>query len=269
VQIRLGYELTYDCPQPTPMMLVLNIHYSRVSDIVMPDHMTVSPSIPMRAYRDGFGNWCTRIVAPAGRVRISAAGVVNDSGRPESRVPNAIQHPVEDLPDDTLVYLIGSRYCETDLLSQAAWDLFGTTPLGWARVQAICDYVHHHITFDYQRARPTRTAFEAFNERVGVCRDYAHLGLAFCRCMNIPARYCTGYLGDIGVPPSADPMDFSGWFEAFLGGRWHTFDPRNNIPRIGRVLIGMGRDATDVPISNTFGPNTLSSFKVFTDEVIA
>ncbi len=208
-------------------------------------------------------------MAPAGRVRISASAVVNNSGKPDVQAFNASQHPVEELPDDALVYLLGSRYCETDLLSQAAWDLFGGAPLGWARVQAICDFVHRHIAFDYQRARPTRTAFEAFNERVGVCRDYAHLGLAFCRCMNIPARYCTGYLGDIGVPPSADPMDFSGWFEAFIGGRWYTFDPRNNIPRIGRVLIGTGRDATDVPISNTFGPNTLSSFKVFTDEVIA
>ena len=267
MQISLGYELIYDCPQPTPMLLSLNIHYSRASDIIVPDHMMVSPSVPIRAYRDGFGNWCTRLVAPAGHVRIATKALIYDTGRPDPQAWGAVQHPVDELPEETIVYLMGSRYCETDLLSQAAWDLFGSTEPGWGRVQAICDYVHNHIRFDYQQARSTRTAYDGFNERVGVCRDYAHLGVAFCRCMNIPARYCTGYLGDIGVPPSADPMDFAGWFEAFLGGRWYTFDPRNNIPRIGRVLIAHGRDATDVAISNTFGPNALASFKVFTDEV--
>jgi len=181
--------------------------------------------------------------------------------------PWAPQHAVEDLPAETIVYLLGSRYCETDRLSDIAWSLFGNGPTGWRRVQAICDYVHNHIIFGYQFARPTKTAWEAFNEGNGVCRDFAHLGIALCRCLNIPARYCTGYLGDIGVPPVDAPMDFAGWFEAYLGGRWYTFDPRNNTPRIGRVLIGQGRDAADVPITHTFGPNTLVSFKVITDEI--
>ena len=174
---------------------------------------------------------------------------------------------MDELPDETLLFLLGSRYCETDLLSQAAWDLFGQLPAGWYRVQAICDFVHRHIAFGYEHARATKTACEAFRERTGVCRDYTHLAIAFCRCMNIPARYCTGYLGDIGVPPNYSPMDFAAWFEAYLDGRWYTFDPRNNIPRIGRILIARGRDAADAAISSTFGPNTLKSFKVRTDEV--
>jgi transglutaminase-like putative cysteine protease len=229
--------------------------------------LITDPSVPLSAYRDGFGNWCTRLVAPPGRIRLSTNAVVRDSGEPDVVVPDARQHPVEDLPEESLVYLLGSRYCETDRLSDMAWSMFGTTPPGWARVQAICDFVHRHIVFGYPHARPTKTAWEAFNEGNGVCRDYAHLAIAFCRCLNIPARYCTGYLGDIGVPPSPDPMDFSAWFEVFLGGRWYTFDARNNVPRIGRVLIARGRDASDVAISSTFGPNTLASFKVWTDEV--
>ncbi|MBK8209482.1 MAG: transglutaminase family protein [Rhodospirillales bacterium] len=265
--IRLGYELIYDCPQPTPMILTLNIHYTRVSDLAVPDHLITDPSIPLVGYRDGFGNWCTRIVAPAGRIRLFTDSIIRDSGQPDVVVPNAVQHLIQDLPEESLVYLLGSRYCETDRLSEAAWSLFGSAPLGWGRVQAICDFVHRHIVFGYEHARATKTAMEAFNEGKGVCRDYAHLAIAFCRCLNIPARYCTGYLGDIGVPPSADPMDFSAWFEVFLGGRWYTFDARNNTPRIGRVLIARGRDASDVAISSTFGPNTLAGFKVWTDEV--
>lgn len=202
-------------------------------------------------------------------MRIATTAVVNDTGLPDPVVASAQQHAVQDLPDDVLVFLLGSRYCETDLLSETAWHLFKDAPLGWGRVQAICDFVHNHIVFNYANARPTRTAWEAFNERTGVCRDFAHLAVALCRCMNIPARYCTGYLGDIGVPPPYGPMDFAGWFEAYLGGAWHTFDPRNNLPRIGRVLMARGRDAVDVPISNTFGPNTLVNFQVFTDEVSA
>ena len=267
MHIRIGYELIYDCPQPTPMILTLNVHYTRVSDLVAPDHLITDPSVPLAAYRDGFGNWCTRIVAPSGRIRLFTDAVVRDSGQPDVVVPDALQHVVQDLPEESLVYLLGSRYCETDRLSDTAWSLFGTAPLGWARVQAICDFVHRHIVFGYEHARPTKTAAEVFNEGKGVCRDYAHLAIAFCRCLNIPARYCTGYLGDIGVPPSADPMDFSAWFEVFLGGHWYTFDARNNIPRIGRVLIARGRDASDVAISSTFGPNTLAGFKVWTDEV--
>ena len=267
MQIRLGYELIYDCPQPTPMILTLNIHFTRVSDIVVPDHLVTSPSIPITGYRDGFGNWCSRILAPPGQIRLSTDAIVNDTGRPDEVAAAAQQIPVQNLPEETLLFLLGSRYCETDRLSEAAWDLFGNSPPGWARVQAICDFVHNHIVFGYEHARSTKTAWDVFNERKGVCRDYAHLAVAFCRCMNFPARYCTGYLGDIGVPPSQDPMDFSAWFEVYLGGRWYTFDARNNVPRIGRVLIARGRDAADVAISSTFGPNTLKSFKVWTDEV--
>ena len=267
MQIRVGYELVYAFPQPTPIILALNIHYSRAADIVRPDHMISSPSIPVVSHRDIFGNWCNRVVAPQGRLRLSACGVVNDTGAPDVVSPLAEQHAIQALPEEALMFLLGSRYCETDLLSETAWKLFGGAPTGWGRVQAICDFVHRHITFDYAHARSTKTAWEVFNERKGVCRDYAHLAVTFCRCMNIPARYCTGYLGDIGVPPPYGPMDFAGWFEAYLGGTWHTFDPRNNVPRIGRVLIARGRDATDVAIATTFGPNTLESFRVWTDEV--
>ncbi|MEN8261370.1 MAG: transglutaminase family protein [Pseudomonadota bacterium] len=267
MQIRLGYQMIYECPQPTPMILTVNIHFSRVSDLVIADHIITSPPTPITAYRDGFGNWCSRIVAPPGDNRISTDALINDSGLPDAVAPSAPQHPVEDLPAETLMFLVGSRYCETDRLSETAWALFGQTSPGWPRVQAICDFVHGHLTFGYQYARATKTALEAFNERTGVCRDYTHLAVTFCRCMNIPARYCTGYLGDIGVPASPDPMDFSAWFEAYLGGRWHTFDPRNKIPRVGRVLIAQGRDAADVSISNAFGPNVLKSFKVWAGEV--
>lgn len=267
MKIRVGYELIYDFPQPTPMVMVLGIHFTRASDIVVPDHLLTSPAVPITPYRDGFGNWCSRIVAPAGRVRLWGDGIVKDSGLPDVADPLAAQHAVEDLPAETLVFLLGSRYCETDRLTEAAWKLFGTSPLGWGRVQAICDFAYRHIVFGYEHARPTKTAWETFNEGNGVCRDYAHLAIALCRAMNIPARYCTGYLGDIGMPPPYAPMDFAGWFEAYLGGRWYTFDPRNNAPRIGRVLIAHGRDAADVPIAHTFGPNTLVGFKVWTHEV--
>ena len=266
MKIRVGYELVYDFPQATPMIMVLGVHFTRASDVITPDHLTVTPSVPVTPYRDGFGNWCSRIVAPAGRVHLRADGLVRDSGLPDVSAPSARQHGVEDLPAETLVYLLGSRYCETDQLSDTAWKLFETTKSGWARVQAICDFVHNHISFGYEHARSTKTAFDVFTEGKGVCRDFAHLAVAFCRCMNIPARYCTGYLGDIGVPPPDAPMDFAGWFEAYLDGRWYTFDPRNNVPRIGRVLVAQGRDASDVPITLTFGPNTLVSFKVWTDE---
>jgi len=267
MQIRLGYELVYDCPQPTPMLLMLNIHHSRVADIVMPDHLVTSPSLTVRGYRDAFGNWCSRIVAPTGRTQLSATAIVNDDGEPDRVTIDAHQHPVPDLPDDALVFLLASRYCETDRLADIAWSLFGKTPAGWRRVQAVCDYVHQHITFGYEHARASRTAWEAFCDRTGVCRDYAHLAVALCRCLNIPARYCTGYLGDIGVPASDAPMDFAAWFEAYVGGEWHVFDARNNVPRIGRVLIARGRDAADVAITTTFGPNTLHSFTVITDEI--
>ena len=267
MDIRVGYELVYECPQPMPMILTLNIHYSRASDIVAPDLLTTSPSVPIAAYRDSFGNWCSRIVAPAGQIRLSSTAVVRDSGLPEIIVRDAPQHRVQDLPEETLLFLLGSRYCETDRLSDIAWNLFGHLPEGSARVQGVCDFVHNHIQFGYQHARATKSAWEVYHERVGVCRDYAHLAIAFCRCLNIPARYCTGYLGDIGVPPVNLPMDFSGWFEAYIGSSWYTFDARHNVPRIGRVLIARGRDAADVAISMTFGQAQLTGFRVWTDEV--
>ncbi|WP_370071015.1 transglutaminase family protein [Mycobacterium sp. MAA66] len=229
----------------------------------------IDPPVAIESYRDSFGNWCTRIVAGKGRTRIWADAFVNDTGNPDPISPQAQQIPVPDLPEETLIFLLGSRYCETDRLSEVAWDLFDQVPTGWGRVQAICDYVHGHITFGYEHARMTRTALEAFYDGTGVCRDFTHLAVALCRCMNIPARYCTGYLGDIGVPAVDDPMDFSAWFEVFLGGQWHTFDARHNTPRIGRVLIARGRDAADVALANTFGPAELAGFRVWTDEVPA
>ena len=233
---------------------------------MIPDRLITDPFVPITSYRDSFGNLCTRVLAPAGRFVLTADGRINDSGQPDEMLFAAGQDTVQDLPEETLTFLLGSRYCDTDLLSETAWQLFEATPPGYARVQAICNFVHGHIAFDYQNARATRTAAEAFHDKTGVCRDYAHLAVAFCRCMNIPARYCTGYLSDIGTPPP-HIGDFAAWFEAWIGGRWHTFDPRNLAPRIGRVLMARGRDAADVAIATTFGPNTLDSFRVWTDEV--
>jgi len=269
VQLRTGYELIYSFPQPTPIILVVNIHHSRVSDLVVPDRLTTEPAILITGYHDAFGNWCNRGLAPAGRLRLTTDAVINDSNRPDEIISGAGQDSVQDLPEDTLVFLLGSRYCETDLLSHTAWQLFGGTPPGYPRVQAICDFVHNHIAFNYQNARATRSAVEVFQERTGVCRDYVHLAMAFCRCMNIPARYCTGYLSDLGTSPPFCVGDFAAWFEAWLGGRWQIFDPRNNVPRRGRILMARGRDACDVAITTTFGPNTLESFRVWTDEIPA
>src|SRR5687768_13545913 len=267
MRIRIGYDFVYECPQPTPMILTLHVHDSRSNDIVVPDELRTEPAVPVMTYHDGFGNRCSRLVAPAGGIRLMADGIVHDTGLPDRVVPDARQHPVEDLPSDTLVFLLPSRYCETDLMLDLAWKRFANTPPGWARVQAICDFAHEHVVFGYQHARATRTAKEAHAEKIGVCRDYTHLAVTLCRCMNIPARYCTGYLGDIGVPLDPSPMDFSAWFEVYLGGRWYTFDARHNKPRIGRILIARGRDAADVPISTTFGPNKLRQFTVVTDEL--
>jgi len=267
MRIRVGYDLAFDCPEVTPMVLMVTIHYTRASDLVAPDHMVMEPSLPVATYRDGFGNWCTRLVAPRGRLRMSARAVLGDSGEPDRQAAAVCQTAVADLPHDALVFLLGSRYCETDRLADAAWSLFGRGPTGVERVRAICDFVHQHITFGYQDARSTRTALEALNERKGVCRDFAHLAIAFCRCLNIPARYCTGYLGDIGVSPDPAPMDFAAWFEAYIGGDWYTFDARNNQPRIGRVLIARGRDAADVPICNAFGTAALVDFSVCAEKI--
>ena len=267
MRIRVGYELIYESPQPTPMVLLVNIHSERSADLIQPDVVSTDPWLPLTSYFDLFGNWCTRMVAPVGRTVITADAIVRDSGLADPVPWNAPQHEVQDLPNEVLVYLLGSRYCETDRLTPIAWQLFGHLAPGYGRVQAILDFVHERIRFDYQTARPTKTAWDAYTEREGVCRDFAHLAIAFCRCMNIPARYTTGYLGDIGVPASRDPMDFSGWLEVYLGGAWHTADARHNKPRIGRIVMARGRDATDVAITTTFGPAALVGFRVWTDEV--
>jgi transglutaminase-like putative cysteine protease len=267
MKLRVGYELKYAFPQPTPAILMLNIHFSRVAGLAAPDNVIVSPAVPISGYRDGFGNWCCRIVAPKGKVIISGNAIVTDTGKPDAVVPNAAQVPVEALPEEALVFLLASRFCDSDQLLDLAWKLFGRAKPGWGRVQAICDFVHKHIEFGYAHASVSRTASQAYADKRGVCRDYAHLAVAFCRALNIPARYCTGYLGDVGTPPPYPPGDFAAWFEAYIGGEWYTFDPRNNVPRIGRVLIARGRDAADVAMTTTFGPNTLEGFKVWTDEV--
>jgi transglutaminase-like putative cysteine protease len=269
MRIRLGYELSYDFAVPTPMIVLLNVHYSRVASLETPDHIITTPPVPIHGYRDSFGNWCNRLIAPAGLFKLSSDSVIVDNGLPDPVDVGAVQHKVEDLPADTLQFLLGSRYCETDALSDEAWRLFSATKPGWARVQAVCDFVHQHIAFGYEHSRPTRTAAEAYVEKRGVCRDYAHLAVTFCRCLNIPTRYCTGYISDIGTPPPYGPGDFAAWMEVYLGGRWHVFDPRNNARRIGRVLIAQGRDAADVPLTHTFGPNRLSGFTVWTDELPA
>jgi transglutaminase-like putative cysteine protease len=268
MRIRAGYEITYECPQPTPMLLLLNVHPSRHGDLETLDLLRTDRGIPIGQYHDTFGNLCSRVVLPAGRTVLSADFVVRDSGEPDPVTPDAIQHAVEDLPDEAMVFLLASRYCETEHLLTLAWRLFGDIAPGWARAQAIVSYAHQRITFGYEHARPTKTAFEAHEEQTGVCRDYAHLAITLCRCMNIPARYCTGYMGDIGVPVVGE-MDFSAWFEVYLGGAWRVLDARHDRPRVGRILMARGRDATDAAIVTSFGPNTLTGFKVIADEIPA
>ena len=267
MKLRVGYELQYFFPQPTPVIMMLNVHRTRAADLDKPDLIVLDPPVQISRYQDSFGNWCSRILAPTGAMRISSDTVVNDTGLSDRIASEAGQMPVQELPEDALVFLIASRYCDSDRLLDLAWTLFGNSGSGWARVQAICDFVHARIAFGYEHARVTRTASQAYEEGRGVCRDYAHLAIAFCRALNIPARYCSGYLGDVGTPRPYPPGDFAAWFEAYLGGQWHTFDPRNNVPRIGRVLMACGRDAADVAITTTFGPNSLNGFRVWTDEV--
>lgn len=269
MHIRVGFEISFHFSQPTAMLALLNVHPSRASTILTRECFTVDPFTSVTEFVDSFGNRCSRLFAPAGRVTLRNDTTVEDCGKPDPQMWNAVQHSVQDLPDEVLIFLLASRYCEVDSeLKNLAGNLFTSTPPGWHRVQSICNFVFQHLNFDYQQARANRTAFEAFRERTGVCRDYTHLAMTLCRCMNIPARYCTGYLGDIGVPPSADPMDFSAWFEAYVGGKWYAFDPRNNTPRIGRVLMSRGRDAADAALTTTFGVNQLESFKVWANEVL-
>jgi transglutaminase-like putative cysteine protease len=268
MKIRCGFDIAFELPQPAPMILMLSVHPGRLPDLLSPQNFIFSPDVAHREYRDSFGNICMRVLAPAGRFGVRTDFLIRDSGQPDEYAPAAAQHPVEALPDDVLVYLLGSRYCDTEHLIDTAWKEFGSVPKGWPLVQAIVDYVHQRIAFGYENACATRTAFGGYTERVGVCRDFAHLAITLCRCMNIPARYCTGYLGDIGVPKDPAPMDFSAWFEVYLGGRWYAFDARHNRPRIGRIVMARGRDATDVALTTVFGPNQLVKFEVVTDEVL-
>ena len=273
MHIRYGYAISVVCDQPTSLIAMLDVNPAPHRAFIAHDVLEVTalvdgnPVDGLKAYRDSFGNICRRLVAPAGGVHLTASGVVRDSGEADAVSAGAAQVAPEALPDETLLYLLGSRYCETDRLGGLAWSRFGAIVGGWQKVQAVCDYVHELLRFDYGQARNTRTAAEAVTEGVGVCRDFAHLAITLCRCLNIPARYCTGYLGDIGVPRDPAPMDFSAWFEVYLEGGWWTFDARHNIPRIGRIVIARGRDATDVPIINTFGPHVLARFEVVTEEM--
>lgn len=264
IRMRIGCRLKYRLTQPTPLIAMLNVHCSRFGDLECADYLVTAPSVPMESYRDGFGNWCTRMIAPSGDFTLSTDGIFRDCGLPDPIAPDATQQAVQDLPFEALVYLLGSRYCDTDLLSKEAWRLFESTPPGWARVQAICDFVHSAVSFDYMQASATRTASETLAGRNGVYRDFAHLAIDFCRCMNIPARYCTGFLSEFGEPEPHAPDDFAAWMEVYLDGRWWIFDPRNNSRRMGRILIARGRDAADVPLTQTFGPSTLTQFDVWT-----
>jgi transglutaminase-like putative cysteine protease len=266
--IRLGYDIRFDIPSPTAIVALLNIHPSRVDDLREPDEVRTSPELRTTSYVDCFGNRCCRLLAPQGAIQLWNSTLIEDSGLPDAQNPEAKETPVDSLPDSTLQFLLASRYCEVDLLSSIALEFFGNIEPGWTRVQAICDWVHEKITFGYNFARPTKTAAEVFVERTGVCRDFQHLAITFCRCLHIPARYATGYLGDIGVPPAPFPMDFSAWFEVYLDNRWWAFDARHNQPRIGRVLMATGRDAADVALTTSFGKTNLTKFEVIADEVL-
>ena len=268
--IKLGYDISLKIAFPTSIIFVLRVHPSRRPDLVEAEDFWIEPNLDVEEYIDGFGNQCGRVNASGGLVRFRNRAIIRDAGELDPHEPDAAQHDVSELPVKTLSMLLPSRYCEVDSeLLEFAWQTFGSTPTGWPRVAAICDFVHHHLTFDYLQARANRTALDAFRERVGVCRDFTHLAVTLCRCMNIPARYVTGYLGDIGVPRDPNPMDFSAWLEVFLGNQWYAFDARHNRRRVGRVVIGRGRDAGDVPLTMVFGQHTLAHFEVTTEEALA
>jgi transglutaminase-like putative cysteine protease len=265
--IRLGYDITFENAARVPIVALLHVHPSRAKDLRLPDRLQTEPDVHVDPYIDSFGNQCSRFVAPAGTIRLLNDTLIEDSGKPDPENPNARELPVQELPAETLRFLLASRYCEVDLLSNTAVELFGDIAPGWQRVQSICDWVHRKVTFGYNFARSTKTALDVYTERLGVCRDFQHLAITFCRCLNIPARYATGYLGDIGVPPAPYEMDFSAWFEAYLEDRWWSFDARHNEARIGRVVMAVGRDAADVALTTSFGSSRLTKFKVVTDEV--
>ena len=272
MRIRLGYDIQFDTPAPVAMVALLNVHPSRTHDLLEADQLQVEspqhgdmPAAPPQQFSDSFGNICTRFLAPAGSIRLHSSTIIADSGEADAYEPSAQQLAVEDLPAEVLQFLLPSRYCEVDRLQNTASELFGGVDPGWARVQAICEWVNRKVQFGYHHARSTKTAVDVYTERAGVCRDFQHLAVTFCRCMNIPARYVSGYLPDIGVPP-AGPMDFSAWFEAFLDGRWWTFDARHSERRVGRVLMVTGRDAADVAITTSFGASVLTYFAVVAEE---
>ena len=265
--IRYGYELEFFCPQPVMMVCLLDTHTDFIQHVKWQGPFQTSVAVECEIYRDAHGNDVRRFMAPAGTLRITRDQVYETDGKVDPVVWDAKEVPLHEVPGHYLVYLLGSRYCETDKLSNIAWNLFGNVAPGWQRVQAICDFVNNHLTFGYQYARATRTAFEAYEERVGVCRDFAHLAVTLCRCMNIPTRYANGFLGDIGIPPDPAPMDYNAWMEVYLDHKWWIFDARHNVPRIGRITVSRGRDATDIPLATSFGPHFLNLFKVWTDEV--
>ncbi len=265
--IHVGYELQFNVPAQVPILIKLYLHPTQLPKLKTLEKITINPPTLIEDFKDEFGNRVGRIILPSGRVTIRTATVVEDSAQPDAVNPAAEQHPVEELPVDVLPYLFGSRYCEVDRLYETAWSLFGCTSPGWARVQAICDWVHNQVEFGYEHTRLTKTAYDVYTERTGVCRDFMHLAVTFCRCLHIPARCAAGYLGNIGLPPQPLPMDFSGWFEAYLGGQWYTFDARHNRPRIGRILMTRGRDAVDTAFTTAFGTANLETFQVWTDEV--
>ena len=269
VQIRIGYDLSFEVPQPTPMQLMLYVHPEQAPALQHPESIIVEPPIAVDSFVDWFGNRAARILAPDGLLRIRYDNVIEDSGRHDAAIAGLRLTPVHEMPAECWRYLFASRYCEVDRMMHVAWDLFGKTPESWERVQAVLDWVHGNVAFGYQFARPTKTAFDVYTERQGVCRDFQHLAITFLRALNIPARYVTGYLGDIGVTASPSPMDFSAWAEVYVGDAWHTMDARHNTPRIGRVLMARGRDATDVALTTSFGNTTLKEFSVWTDELPA
>jgi transglutaminase-like putative cysteine protease len=267
MQIRYGFDIALELSQPSTILAMMDVHSDFRDRIAKETELELSPAMTAERFVDSRGNIVRRLHAPAGAASLRLKGVFRCEGREDEVDEAANTVAASTLPPETLPFLLPSRYCESDLLSDFAWANFGAISGGWAQVQAICNFVHQRLRFNYPEARPTRTASEALVEGVGVCRDFTHLAVALCRCLNIPARYCNGYLGDIGVPPDPASMDFNAWFEAFLGGRWFTFDARHNQPRIGRILISRGRDAADIPMITTFGSHALTRFTVVTEEI--
>ena len=266
--IRVDCEVGLTFPEPTALVWMLYLRTDLAPRVRTFERLTVDPPVPFSEYYDVYGNRCGRALAPAGTLIMRNAAVVEDSGLPDPQDWGAYQHLVHELPNEALLFLLPSRYCEVDSeLKDFAFSQFGHLPAGWSLVKAVCEFVHNHVRFDYFQARANRTALDVYRERVGVCRDFTHLAVTLCRCLNLPARYCTGYLGDFGVPPVDSPMDFSAWFEVYLGGRWYSFDARHNVPRIGRLIMAYGRDAADVALTTTFGMSTLHTFEVGTVEV--